>query len=57
MEEDLNQIVILMNRFSEKHKCKLELEVYQVRRIDSTEPRYINKLKAVQPERIIAEAE
>lgn len=56
MQEELNQIVYVMNCFNEKYKCKLELETYEFRHIGSTESTYINKLKAVKPERTIAQA-
>lgn len=56
MESELNQIVYVMNCFSEKYKCKLELETYELKSIGPTESIYINKLKAVRPEKIIAQA-
>ena len=31
MQEELKEIVSKMNKFSEKYKCELELEIYESR--------------------------
>lgn len=56
MQEELKEIVSRMNKFSKKYKCELELETYESRYADSDEYRYVYKLKAVQPRKVIADA-
>ena len=56
MQEELKEIVTKMNKFSEKYKCELELETYESRYVNSNECRYVYKLNAVQPRKVIANA-
>lgn len=56
MQEELKEIVSRMNKFSEKYKCELELETYECKYINSDERRYVYKLNAVQPRKVITNA-
>lgn len=53
MHKELKEIVSRMNKFSEKYKCELELETYASRYVNSDEYRYVYKLDAVQPRKVI----
>ena len=56
MEDELKEIAMKMNEFSKKYECKLEVEAYESKYIDTKEKIIIYKITAIKPEKIIAQA-
>ena len=55
MEEELKEIAIRMNEFSNKYNCKIQVETYESRYIEDDKTRTIYKLTAIKPEQILTE--
>lgn len=47
MEKELNEIIFLMDKFSDKYNCKLKLETMKTREIPGGRIRYLYNLKIV----------
>lgn len=54
-EEELKEIMIKMNEYSEKYNCMIEVERYETRHIDDVKGVYVYRLQAIEPEKVIAE--
>lgn len=55
MEEELKIIASKMNEFSEKYDLKITVETFESVTINNDDRKTIYKLKAVKPEKILAE--
>lgn len=55
MEEELKEIAMKMNEFSKKYECKLEVEAYESKYIDTNKTYIVYKLTAIKPEQILTE--
>lgn len=50
MENELLTIAKLMNDFSEKYNCRIDVETFECRCIGKKEAEIVYRLKAVKPE-------
>lgn len=55
MEEELKEIMIKMNEYSEKYNCMIEIERYEMKHISDDKNTYVYRLRAIEPEKVIAE--
>lgn len=55
MEEKLLEIARLMDDFSREYDCRIEVETYESRYIDTGKEYIIYKLRAIRPEQILLE--
>ena len=53
MEDELKEIAMKMNEFSNKYNCKIEMEVYESKYIDTNKTYIVYKLTAIKPEQIL----
>lgn len=58
MQDELKEIALKLNEFSEKYDCELELELetYEIKYVDSYTHRRTYKLNAIRPKKVIANA-
>lgn len=55
MEEKLLEIAKMMDDFSKEYNCRIEVETYESRYIDTGKKRIVYRLRAIRPEEILAE--
>ncbi len=56
MKEELRRILLMMNDFSAKNNCEIQVETYKACSMDKEYSAIIYDLKAVKDEKIIASA-
>ena len=53
MEEELLEIANLMDNFSKKYDCKIEVETYEARLLENEEIKIAYKLKVIKPQKVL----